>query len=276
MLESSLPDHTQTQACISVCIVVYKPDRKELRQTLESLASAITVSGDLDVSVTIVDNSPTGDLSSWLTENFASLRVNLIAGQGNIGFGRANNRVLPDLGDFHLVLNPDVVMSADALGAAVDFMQTHRNCVLLTPLAHFPDGRRQYLCKRFPTVFNLVLRGFAPGFVRKLFRARLDHYEMREMPQHLIRWNPQIVSGCFMFFRSDAFKRLGGFDPRYFLYFEDFDLSLRARSEGDIAYVPAVSIIHGGGHASRKGLWHIYQFCKSAFSFYRIWGLRLL
>lgn len=260
---------------LTTCIVVYKSDRQKLAQTLSSLSHAIANSPELDVSVTIVDNSPVPDLSLWLRENFASLRIRLLEGHGNIGFGRANNLALPDIGDFHLVLNPDVVMATDALGNAVEFMQAHENCSLLAPLARSHDGKRQYLCKRFPSLLDLALRGFAPGFIRDLLHSRLDRYEMRDVQQHRVYWNPPIVGGCFMFLRGEAFRKLGGFDERYFLYFEDFDLTLRVRSEGEIAYVPAVTIVHGGGNASRKGLWHIHQFSKSAISFFRRWGFRL-
>jgi len=67
-----------------------------------------------------------------------------------------------------------------------------------------------------------------------------------------IFWDPPIVSGCFMLFRTDVLKSLGGFDPNFFLYFEDFDLSLRASRLTRLAYVPTVRIIHFGGYASER------------------------
>jgi GT2 family glycosyltransferase len=63
-------------------------------------------------------------------------------------------------------------------------------------------------------------------------------------------------------------KRLGGFDPRYFLYFEDFDLSLRTPQHARIAYVPSVRIVHHGGGAARKGLRHVRLFLTSAIRFF--------
>lgn len=76
-----------------------------------------------------------------------------------------------------------------------------------------------------------------------------------------------IVSGCFMLFRTDALKALGGFDERYFLYFEDFDLSLRAQKLGRVVYYPGVRIQHYGGGAGRKGWRHIKMFLRSALTF---------
>jgi hypothetical protein len=78
-----------------------------------------------------------------------------------------------------------------------------------------------------------------------------------------------------MVLRGDLYRQLGGFDPRFFLYFEDFDLSLRAGEIARTAYVPDVRIVHEGGHAARKGLGHIELFAKSAALFYRLHGLKI-
>ena len=56
--------------------------------------------------------------------------------------------------------------------------------------------------------------------------------------------------------RTKSFKKIRGFDKRYFLYFEDFDLSLRMSKVGKLVYAPNVKITHGGGGASKKGLWY--------------------
>src|SRR5690606_12879181 len=101
------------------------------------------------------------------------------------------------------------------------------------------------------------------------------HYEMQAETQQAIYWNPPIVSGCFMFFRSTILKNTGSFSDKFFLYFEDFDLSLRMRKIADTAYVPAVRVVHSGGHASKKGFWHIKIFIRSAIIFYRIHGVKL-
>ena len=87
-------------------------------------------------------------------------------------------------------------------------------------------------------------------------------------------FDPPIVSGCFMLLRTPVLKQLGGFDPRYFLYFEDFDLSIRAARMTRIAYVPSVRITHLGGQAARKGLKHVRMFITSAYKFYSRHGWR--
>jgi len=264
------------QPLLTISIVTFNPDFDELKKTLDSLKTALRKLAPETFSITIIDNSFSNEVVSFLLRGYAELHIKLIQGQGNIGFGRAHNLAIQHLGEFHLILNPDIQLSPDALINAITFMRANRNCGLLSPHAVWPNGQKQYLCKRYPAVFDLILRGFAPQSVRSLFSARLAHYEMQNETQNVVYWNPPIVSGCFMFFRSISLKKAGGFSDKFFLYFEDFDLSLRVRKTTDTAYVPGVRVVHAGGRASKKGFWHIKKFAQSAITFYRIHGVKLL
>ena len=125
-----------------------------------------------------------------------------------------------------------------------------------------------------PAVFDLFLRGFAPGWLRRRFARRMERYEMRDLIGGQVVWDPPLVSGAFMLFRSEVLRRLGGFDPDFFLYFEDYDLSLRAARLTRLAYVPAVRVVHHGGHAARKGWHHIKLFVGGAARFFNKHGWR--
>ena len=157
---------------------------------------------------------------------------------------------------------------------AITFMNEHPDCGLVTPTVLSGAGERQFLCKRYPSILVLGLRGFAPDWLKAHFTAPLAHYEMRDRIADELVWDPPIVSGCFMFFRTAVLRELGGFDPRYFLYFEDFDISLRAAKLARIAYLPTVRITHHGGHAARKGFLHLKFFGASAFKFFNRHGWR--
>ncbi len=266
----------KTDRLLTVSIVTFKPNLAELKSTLESLVEALTRFDPALIGITLIDNSPEDTVSPLLKSVLQGWNFTFIHGQGNVGFGHGHNFALNGLGQYHLILNPDIELAPDALVNAVQFLQENPSCGLLSPYATWPDGRRQYLCKRFPSVFDLLLRGFAPKIIRGLFSARLKHYEMYQETQNEIFWNPPIISGCFMFFRGTTLSETGGFDPRYFLYFEDFDLSIRCAKLADIAYVPTIKIIHAGGHASRKGAWHIRQFAQSAARFYAIHGYKFI
>lgn len=260
---------------LSISMVVFEPDLATLRDTLRALSRAISGMGwssGSSVTLCIVDNS--SDLRpDWVTEHFPG-PVDIRIGHGNIGFGRGHNLVLGSISKFHLVLNPDAELARDALAQALAFMVRNPECGLLSPAAFWDDGMRQYLCKRYPAVLDLLVRGFAPARLKQFFRERLEHYEMRDLIGDDVVWDPPIVSGCFMLFRGDVLRRLGGFDPRFFLYFEDFDISIRAAEISRIAYVPSVRIVHHGGHAARKGWAHVGMFVRSGIGFFNKHGWR--
>jgi GT2 family glycosyltransferase len=97
---------------------------------------------------------------------------------------------------------------------------------------------------------------------------RSVRYECRDWDPHETRFDPLLISGCCMLFRSSVFARAKGFDPDFFLYFEDFDLSLRLRRLSRTAYCPAMKIKHQGGGVGRKGIKHIAMYVHSAYRFF--------
>lgn len=267
---------------LSVSVVVFRPDVQALVRTLDTLRSAISILGEgrgpSRTSIYLIDNGGLPDLTSPIQSLHAvGADVVIAVGHGNIGYGRGHNTVLQSLGSrYHLVLNPDVDVDPSALVEAIAFLDENDQVGLLAPRISNEDGTLQHLCRRFPTVMDLAVRGFLPAGWHKRFHRRLAHYEMRDViNDHDIVWDPPIVSGCFMLFRTEVLKKLGGFDPRYFLYFEDYDLSLRTHDVARVAYVPSVRVIHHGGGASRKGFAHIRMFAASAFKFYNRFGWRL-
>lgn len=273
---------SRTTLRLSVSIVSYGPDLGLLETTISSLVDAAKTMGSHvtdNVRLSIIDNGPYDKARSALLAHMAEAwpgGAKLIAGQGNVGYGRGHNLALAEpMGAYHLILNPDVEIAPDALDQALAFMDAHPACGLLAPAVHDDEDRLQYLCKRKPTILDLFLRGFAPRWVRQRSHKRLGAYEMRDLiGDHDVAWDPPIVSGCFMLFRAETLTALGGFDPRYFLYFEDFDLSLRTAKVARLAYVPQVRIVHHGGGAARKGLVHVRMFVTSAAKFFHRHGWR--
>jgi len=198
-------------------------------------------------------------------------------GHGNLGYGKANNLVIPELAsDFHLVMNPDVEVAEDAIGAALRSFGAHPEVGLVAPAVFGAGGERQYLCKRYPSLWVLFLRGFAPRFLHGLFRRSLDAYEMRDAIADRYVARVPLASGCFMAVRTALFRQLGGFDPGYFMYFEDYDLSVRLARECQLAYEPAVRIVHRGGDAAGKGAQHILWFARSAGRFFSRHGWKVV
>ena len=205
------------------------------------------------------------------------VHVTYLHGHANIGYGAAHNLVLHGTGsDYHLVLNPDVELAPDALANAVRWLDAHEDVGALAPLARNGAGQREYLCKRYPGRLRPVPARIRAGVpAPRCFARRLARYEMRDImdaepPRDVI--GIPALSGAFMLVKRFAIDRTGGFDPKFFLYFEDFDWSVRLNRITKTAYVPSVEIGHHGGHAARKGFRHIYWFVKSGVRFYRRHG----
>lgn len=268
---------------LSIAIVTHAPDEALLARTLASLTEAITHAHEtfvlFEAQVVVVDNGPEGSFNrvkALVARHLlgrANVRTEILSGHGNIGFARANNLALQRCaGDFHLILNPDVELHRDALAEALAYLAAHPQVGALTPSARNPDGTRQYLVKAYPSVGVLLLRAFAPAFVRSMFRASMDRYEMREVDWEREQVPVPIAGGAFLLCRRSALDEVNGFDPGYFLYFEDFDLSLRLSKVAPIAYVPSVRIVHHGGHAASKGLAHVAWLAGSAWRFFSAHG----
>lgn len=269
---------------LTVSLVTYAPSLPVVEQTLATLGSAVDYAKRnrelRKAGLIVVDNGP-GPL--WHQRLAALLRrtdraacfdtVELLGGHGNVGYGAGHNLAIArHRADFHLVLNPDVLLEEACIFQALRFMAAHPDAGLLAPAVADAEGRQQYLCKRYPAGFDLLLRGFAPAPLKKLFRKRLERYELRDMLKDEVVWDVPLVSGCFMFFRHSALAQVQGFSPAYFLYFEDFDLSLCVAEVARIAYVPAVRITHLGGGAARKGWRHVGLFLRSLVIFFNRHG----
>lgn len=274
-----------TPVTLTVSIVTYQPDLALLDRCLAALATALQVARDQGMlrvaNVALVDNTgsrQTAEAVVALGEarfKDCGVIMSYLNRHANIGFGSAHNLVMHGGNThYHLVLNPDVELAPDAVIAALPFLEANPDIGALAPAVFGPDGKREFLCKRYPAVLDLVLRGFAPELLRRLFRKRLERYEMRDsMADALAPVSPvPMMSGCFMLVRRKAVEATGGFDPQYFLYFEDFDWSVRLNRVTQSAYVPEVRVVHHGGGASRKGWRHVVLFTQSAVRFFNKHG----
>ena len=272
-------------ASLSVGVVVYHSELPLLAQTLGSLAAAVDIAradGLLGaVAVTVVDNgSPDAPALDQAVRaalpHERGIPSDIRRGQGNVGYGRGHNVGLEgSAADYHLILNPDAILEPDTLAEALRFLRANPDVGLLTPEVRGAEGERQYLCRRYPSVLVLFLRGFAPDWIKRRFQPLLDRYELRDRMDTDVLHDVPLASGCFMFARRDELAAVGGFSPDYFLYFEDYDLSMRMRRRSRIAYVNRVRIVHHGGEAAKKGRTHVRLFLASALRFFRTHGWKI-
>jgi len=270
---------------LTISLVYYDTERSVLAGTLRSIVEAIDYARntglDMSVKLVLIDNGVSQTFLNQVLEDYVdtnSCEVVLIQSGGNIGYGAGHNlAILNFTSDYHLVINPDVLVDRHALAAAIRYMERNERVGMLTPYSQNTDGIKQNLCKNYPSVFGLFLRGFMPETVRRFFEKRSRSYEVDLLDNTAsILDNGVMASGCFMFTRHRALIKVRGFSPEFFVYFEDFDLSIRINQIAKIAYAPDVRIVHRGGFASRKGPIHVQLFTKSAIIFFQKYGWKWL
>jgi N-acetylglucosaminyl-diphospho-decaprenol L-rhamnosyltransferase len=168
------------------------------------------------------------------------------------GYGANHNAAFRHArGEYFCVLNPDLRLDADPfpeLRRALEGGPNGGKIGVAAPVVLSPGGEIEDSARRFPTLGSLAKKAFAAGPV-------LD-YAVGDQP-----FSPDWVAGMFMLFPRAAFERAGGFDERYFLYYEDVDLCRRLRGLGyDVRVTPAARVVHDARRASRgslrHGVWH--------------------
>ena len=270
---------------LSISVVCYNSPLVQLKALMDSIVKSIEHLRRhyelTAITVFMIDNSDKTAVWSefCLLEKIRlkELGVGLqeISGHGNIGYGRAHNLALHLIdSDYHLILNPDVTFEEDVLFRGLTRMNDDKEIKALSPNSTDPSGNKQHLCKNFPSVLTLLVRGFGVIALEKIFSDRLSFYEMRDLPEDKPAVREMLFSGCFMLVDTPIFKKVCGFDERYFLYFEDFDLSIRVSKFGKLMYDPEVRITHSGGNTSSKGVWHVWKFCVSGARFFNTHGWR--
>jgi GT2 family glycosyltransferase len=276
----------QSSFNLSISIVTHHSNLEIFKQTINdlkiSLNKAVEQNKISKISLTILDNSCSEKylknlkiyLNKYWNINY-QLTINVL--EHNKGYGDAHNQVIRLLdSDYHIVLNPDVLLYNEAIIEAIDYMQKNKDVGLISPYAETELGEQLHLLKRYPPLGILFIRGFFPSVTRTWFKKQSEYYEMRDINQNKPNKDIAIASGCFMFFRSKDLKNKFIFSEKFFLYFEDFDLTWRFSNYSNIAYVPTVKIIHYGGDTAKKGIKHIFMFIRSAITFYNRYGWKLI
>lgn len=248
----------------SCCVVCYHDKPEQIERLLASVTT-----GRPGMLVYVIDNSRTDALRSP-AQRFGALYRHQ---PDNPGYARAHNSALRAAAaagsEYHLVLNPDIQLPLDGIGKLLAYMEQHPEAGLVAPRVHDPDGSLQPLCKLLPHPFELLVRRFFPLLHRS--SGRRARYELHGSGYSRVMEVP-VLSGCCMLMRVETVLRAGLFDERFFLYFEDVDLSRRIGRIARIVFVPHVAIVHDdarGAYRSWRLLWH---HLVSAARYFNKWG----
>lgn len=277
---------------LTASTVLYLSDVDMVRRHLLSLYQAFSLlveqysghKGEVSLTVYLVDNSVDDAYHETLKRHLLdlqapdSLKLEIIKSPANKGYGQAHNQVLHKLfcstsskaNDYHLLLNPDVYLAERALWEALQIMLADKDLALLSPRINDNYELVPHVAKRYPSIRCLLARYLG----KKLWLKQQQAYCYADQ-QGQSGFDVELAGGCFYFARLAALQKIGGFDPAYFLYFEDFDLCQRLAAEGwRIRYAPVVEIKHEGGGVAAKSLAHQWHFVCSAWRFFNRFGWR--
>ena len=219
---------------ITASLVLYHSSDSQVKRILQCIQDSI-----ID-KIFVIDNS--GDENS--KEVCLSYSKVEYQTHENTGYGDSHNvgirKAIEMKSDYHLVVNPDIYFEQKTILELTDYMEKNLDVAQIMPKIINPRGELQYLCKLIPSPFDLIFKRFFPKSIKEKksykFQLKFTDYE------HIM--NVPYLSGCFMFFRTEAFNKVGLFDERFFMYPEDIDITRRMHEQFKTIYYPYVPVVH--------------------------------
>ena len=227
---------------ISACIVAYC----DYDEVCAAVRSILHYTPAPDLALYVVDNgSPDGCGRQLAETDFGDSRVTVLPLEKNIGFGKGHNYVLDRLtSDVHFILNPDILLTGDVLEDMAAWLLARPGAAMATPQLRYPDG---------------------------CFKKADDHYTMQDEDLTVPR-RIEFCTGSFMAVRTDVFKEIGGFDPGYFMYVEDADLTQKVLQKGTVWLAPQFSAIHAWHRAPMRDAGKFKMQLVSMGRYFKKWG----
>jgi GT2 family glycosyltransferase len=167
--------------------------------------------------------------------------VGVLANAAPKGFGANHNAAFAHCATpAYCVVNPDIRLETDPFPRLCEALSSGKDVGVVGPLVRNPAGAVEDSARRFPTIASLA---------RKLFERKAGPDYPAAGGPLAVDW----VAGMFMLFRSEVFRSIGGFDERFFLYYEDVDLCRRLRKRGlATVFHPGACVVHDARRASRR------------------------
>jgi len=266
----SLDGASRPQRELLLLLVAYHPSPLEVEQLQACLAE---LPPQVGYAVVVNDHQP-GEPVEQLEAGADCFLTN----RDNPGYGRAVNRLVVRLGQLPAyigVLNTDLSWSAGTFEQLLGWLQQHPEVNLAVPQILDEAGTPQKLCKHHPTVLGLFSRRFLPDLLKPAWLKRYDRWYVMADQNYQQVFEAPYLSGCCMLVKSEAFRRAGGFDERYFLYLEDADLTRSLARDGRCVHLPVAGVVHGWGRGNYRNVGLMAVNLASAWHYFRKWGWAL-
>jgi N-acetylglucosaminyl-diphospho-decaprenol L-rhamnosyltransferase len=228
---------------LRVVVVTYSPG-----DSLDSFLATLRTATTRPLDVVLADNGSTDGAPQRSAATSPDVRV--LPSGGNVGYGPAVNAGLADrTSGWALIANPDIRFEPGSVDELLAVAARWPRAATVGPAIRTPEGELYPSARDLPrlsTGIGHALLGWVWPGNPWTARYRREREAPRERPAG---W----LSGSCLLVDAEAFWSVGGFDPGYFMYFEDVDLGARLGHRGWLhVYAPSAVVEHEGGHATRR------------------------
>ncbi|MCL5783737.1 MAG: glycosyltransferase family 2 protein [Patescibacteria group bacterium] len=223
----------------SVITVTYNSS-KIITAFLNSLIKNLSDKGE----IIVVDNNSKDETVKIVKDikSKVGIQFKIIEATKNLGYGRGNNLGVKNAqGKYLLFLNPDTEITDNSILKLLEFIKTHQEAGIVAPRLIQQGGKVQPSVRKLPTVW---------GAIKEYFLGQANEYEAY-VPQGNRALEVESVVGAAIFISKHLFESVGGFNEKYFMYFEDLDLCRKILKQNKkIYYLPEATFIHKVGESS--------------------------
>ncbi len=245
-------------------------DYNSLEFTEKAIKSLLKYDGELIDRIIVVDNFGITDYSSLFK---ISDKIMVLKPHRNLGFGRAINLAIKYVNTpFVLLQNPDTECDKKIIETLIQALNKDDTIAAVTVTAKTPEAR-EILARRFTRPYDIIAGRRSPLLKFKPIKKIGERYRYMDKLTKKTPFFVDAFTGTFVLMKKHAFLKAKGFDPHYFLFMEDVDLSRKLTELGfKILLVPELDIIHYVGSTRKKSpLKSGYTKAKSVYLYLKKW-----
>lgn len=247
---------------MDLSIIIVNWNTKDL--LLKCLEAVYENANGVNLEVWVVDNASTDGSVEAVNNQFRD--VTLLCNKQNLGFARANNLALKNMGGrYALLLNTDAFVTKGAIMALYTFMEAHPESGMACGQLLDMDGSKQNSIANFPTLSSLFLN-------ETLMRVMFSNRFPSKMQTYKFPIEIESGIGACLMVRKEAMDAVGFLDESYFFFLEETDWAFRMREEGwKIFFVPDAQIFHGQGQSVGDGVDARILYYQSRYLYFKKW-----
>lgn len=215
--------------------------------TVQCIHSIVAETKGIPYEIIVVDNASTDSTINELLIQFPA--VKLIKNTTNVGFGIANNMGMQaSKGTYILLLNSDTIIIENGIDKAIDFIKNNKSIDVLTCKQLNAEGK-SFIPFSFYFKTNNILSYLIDNPIQQLIKSKLTKSKPTELNKNSF---VKSLSGAFMLLKREVFETTKGFDPDFFIYYEETEWCMRLNTTYKLFYLNDVSFIHLHGKSAPR------------------------